>query len=185
MMTACVLWMMTFCIAVCFVLPSVLAETATAGSSRQESRDRAFDVGNRAKPTTAVTSRKTSNKPKLSKQANRETVATTPKTDLASSPAIQQSYSYDSQSSWTKRIPKRYTGTRDSDILDVPLPLHNKEPKAAVNTYGPPSTENVNRTTNPAATTTTTGSRSSAHVKDSIQAYISKRLDRIEELSDV
>jgi hypothetical protein len=181
MMTACVLWMITFCIAVCFVLPSVLAETTTVGSSRQESRDRANDARNRSKATTAVTASKTSNKPKLYKHANRETVAATPKTDPSSSSAIQQSYSYDSQSSWTKRIPKRSTAARDGDILDVPLPLHNKEPKAAVNTYGPLSTENARRTANP----TTTVSGSSAHVKDPIHAYISKRLDRIEELSDV
>jgi hypothetical protein len=185
MMTACVLWMMTFCIAVCFVLPPVLAETATVGSSRRESRDRANDARSRTKPTTAVTSSKTSSKPKLSKQANRETVAATPKTEPATSPSMQQSYSYDSELSWTRRIPKRSTAVRDSDILDVPLPLHHKEPKAAVNMYGPLSTENVHRTTNPASTETTTGSRSSAHVTDSIQAYISKRLDRIEELSDV
>lgn len=203
MIAASVLWMVTFCISICFVVPTVLAETSSIDFERQDAHDRAKiaakktkDDANRlrgrsnTKPNASSSRRSKSKSDRASQQQNNDKTRTTIL-------AVQQSYSYDSQASWTKRIPTRSGFTDDvlqerptkakSSLLIVPgkrtpslsLPQRSSQQQLQPQQqqrYGPLSSQTLFRT----AAQPNTGS---THVQDSVENYIAKRLDRIEALS--
>ena len=150
MIGAVVLWLITFCLSAFFVYPAVV--NATSDFAKQDARDKAK----------LKKAKKKQNGAKRGDKVN-ATVGTPP------IPPIGQSYSYDSQKTWTKPIPSR------SSAVKTP----SQKPKEKVTSSAVQQFEPKGTSTGPSLITVDDVSSNNA-----MEVYISKRLNRIERISE-
>lgn len=171
MIAAILLWLVTFSVSICFVLPTVRAaaeNNITIDFERQDARDRAKIAAARKKKKVA--------------SAPRDTTTSTPQ-------QLQQSYSFDSQQSWTRKVPKRSTadGTATSQVAleqKQQRDSRKQQQQQAVQQY--PAREAAGDTLNRRTAST-------AQVDDVVvsgnthkmEVYIADRLNRIEKIAEV
>jgi hypothetical protein len=163
MIAAVLFWLVTFFIAVRFVVCSGNTHTADVDFQRQDERDKA----------------------KIAAKARRR-VASSPKDTT-----LQQSYSFDSQYSWTRPVPSR-SATAAADASQSAQQQKeqrsSKQQRAAgaVKEY-PPRQQAPSTTDNPVNDKIAESSLTIDHTSDThaMEVYIAQRLNCIEKLADV
>ena len=148
MIGAVVLWLITFCISVFFVYPSV-AEGIQQDFAKTDARDK-------KKLSQSIAKKRQSRSPAATAQLGNS-----------------RSYSFDSQKSWTRPIPSRSSSRVASSTAAAPKQQRSSRPQSAsaVKQYTSrkPSSMTVDDVSN----------------KDEMEVYLSRRLDRIEQLAEV
>lgn len=148
MIAAVFFWLVTFVIAVTFVLPTVRAayrDGAIVSFDREDAHDEAKLAGDKERGRG------------VNKAYQKE--------------ASLESYSFDSQESWTRPVPKRSAASLQKQLQNKQLSSKQQRAASAIQQY-PPRQEDINAAVVPLS-----------H-KMSTEVYVAKRLDRIEQLTD-